>query len=551
MANLEKAARFWAETPTNPFAFNEDLTTALILDGQADRARAFALDSIRRTSPWPRPKAHALDSLAGTLAAQCRLGEAIQLQREATAARHVLGGAEAPIFSRLIEWLYLDGRTTEQVLATRDSMLAGPPIDLRYEAEVAPSLAVAMHATGDCQGRCQQHLQAIREAEARGEVYVALMGRVKVGALALEHRARRPKLEAWRALAQAYALGYATIIRPWVRRFAAHAPLALELDDGADLLASLLAWDPDGWRSAAIELLRGSSGQDRETLLNSLEQHANRETVDALVGIHGSDIARTRRNLRRAQASRLYLRTLGGVSLRKGGWLGPVVKVEKRRVRSLLAILGAFAHSSLTRDMAIDLLWPEADADSAVNNLNQTVYQLRRYLDPNYRQGESPEYVISSAEQVGLAEDLVYSDIQEIRRMPDRLASASWTDRQRIASQAIALVKGEFLADLSYETWASRLQTGVHNELRARLLPLAQRTDPTYDRQVALDAASALVMLDPYDEAATVALAEGLELSGQRVAARKVLARFAQQIDSELDAEGSEARIRVLTSAAR
>jgi len=62
--------------------------------------------------------------------------------------------------------------------------------------------------------------------------------------------------------------------------------------------------------------------------------------------------------------------------------------------------------------MAIDILWPDADGDSAVNNLNQTVFQLRRYLDPSYRQGESPEYIISSAEQVALAPGLVHTDLQ-------------------------------------------------------------------------------------------------------------------------------------------
>jgi two-component SAPR family response regulator len=108
--------------------------------------------------------------------------------------------------------------------------------------------------------------------------------------------------------------------------------------------------------------------------------------------------------------------------------------------------------------MAIDLLWPEADGDSAVNNLNQTVFQLRRYIDPSYRQGETPEYVISSAEQISLAADLVHTDLQELRRLSDRLSNSTWQQRQKAARKAIALIRGEFLADLRYETWASRLQ---------------------------------------------------------------------------------------------
>jgi DNA-binding SARP family transcriptional activator len=252
--------------------------------------------------------------------------------------------------------------------------------------------------------------------------------------------------------------------------------------------------------------------------------------------------------LQRAQAARLYLRTLGGISLRRGSWHGPIVTVEKKRVRALLAVLGAHAHTTLTRDMAIDLLWPDADGDSAINNLNQTVFQLRRYLDPTYSQGESPEYVTSTSEQVALANDLVHTDIQEIRRLSDRLAGSSWPQRQEIATKTIALVKGEFLADLRYEPWATRLQIGVHNEIRAKLLPIAAQATGLYDVQVAVDAATALVSIDPFDEAATLALADGLTRTGRRVAARDLLIRYAEQVRAELDESPST---RIETAAER
>ena len=301
----------------------------------------------------------------------------------------------------------------------------------------------------------------------------------------------------------------------------------------------MLDLDPDGWRSEVIRLLREASTTGRGTLLAAIAKHANRDTVTALEDIGGRDVADVRRQLQHAQASRLYLRTLGGTSLHRGSWNGPAVNIEKRRVRSLLAVLAAHAHTTLTRDMAIDLLWPDADGDSAINNLNQTVFQLRRYLDPTYHQGESPEYVISSAEQVGLADDLVRTDLQEIRRLQDRLSNATWKQRQDAAAKAIALVGGEFLADLRYETWATRLQVGVHNEVRARLLPIALQTNGSFDIQVATNAAAALIAIDPFDESATLAMAECLSRSGRKVAARQLLVRYAEQMRSELEDEPS------------
>ncbi len=539
IANLERAARFWAESPTTPFGHNEDLTAALVLDEQQERARLLAAEALRRSSPWPRPKAYALYGYAGVLAADDRLSDAIDVMREATSTPWILGAGHAILFARLIELLYLHGDSAIEIREARDALVAGP-MDRRYDAETAPSLAVADHSADSCDGRCQKRLAEMEDAFRRGANLVSVSGRVKIGALALEHRSTRPKRMAWEAVADADAAGYTAPLRAWIRRYAPHVKYALLTERGPKLLTSLLRWDPDGWRSAVVGVLDTVGGSDRSLMLDSVVQHANRETVDALRHVKGDDVVAARRQLQQSQASRLYLRTFGGISLRKGSWQGPVIAIEKRRVRGLLAVLAAHAHTTLTRDMAIDLLWPNADGDAAVNNLNQTVFQLRRYLDPGYRQGESPEYVISSADQVALSDDLVHTDIEVVRRLGDKLANVGWVQRQAIASKALALVEGEFLADLRYESWATRLQVGVHNEVRARLLPIALQSDGMFDVQVSTDAATALVSMDPFDEAATLALAECLSRSGRRMAARELLVRYAEQVRAELDEDPSK-----------
>ena len=548
LASLEKSASFWAETPTNPYVDNEGLVLALILQGRVDRAAMAAQDALRRTAPWPRPRALALYAWAMVLETQGRLSEAIAALRESLVDPSVLGSTRAYIYARLIELLFLRGDPPAEIAQALAALESGPPIDPRYSADVVPSLSVADHLGVPCEGQCQLRLAELHAVEAKGAKLVGVVGRVKVGALAFHHRGRRNQREAWLALADAATGGFLPILREWVRRYTPYARIALEIPNGAQLLARLMGWDPDAWRSPLIGLLPMLEGPDRAVILGAVVHRANRETVEALASIPGSDVTHARRSLRRAQAARLYLRTMGGLSLHRGSWQGPRVQVEKRRVRALLSVLGAHAHTTLTRDTAIDLLWPDADGDSAVNSLNQTVFQLRRYIDPGYRQGESPEYVISSVDHVGLDPDLVHTDLREIRRLDGRFAIGSWRNSQGAIRKAIGLVQGEFLADQRYEPWATRLQLSVHNEVRARLLPIALQADGSSDIQIATDAAAALIAIDPFDEAATLALAECLSRSGRRVAARDLLIRYADQVREELEDEPSAA---VVTAAAQ
>jgi DNA-binding SARP family transcriptional activator len=301
------------------------------------------------------------------------------------------------------------------------------------------------------------------------------------------------------------------------------------------VLASIATHDPDGWRGSLVLALAMASGNDRAILLEAVHRVANRHTLAALDKISGADVAVLRRQLRVLQAPRLFMRTLGAVQIHRAGWDGPIIQIEKKRARMLLAVLAAHAGSTLSRDIALDILWPESDPDAAVNSLNQTVFQLRRFIDPNFRQGESPEYIFSTADAIGLNPELVHTDIAEIRRLPTRLAAADWRQRQALASRAASLVQGEFLSDFRYEDWVNRQQLTVHGEIRDRLLSVAVGAGTNFDLAVSAQAASALIALDPYDESAVLALAGCLAQTGRRAAAKQLLVDFVQRLDSELE----------------
>jgi DNA-binding SARP family transcriptional activator len=533
--SLQSAARFWSDPPTSPFADNYELVAALLSVGDIVEARQVARDALLRTRPWRRPYALAHFGLAAVHLVDGRLSDAIAAVEEAVREPQALGpGFLANISAFLVEALFLADESDSRI-AEVYSRFAADPTDPRYDAELIPARAIAAHRKQECRGSCLDLIPDFENATRMGAADTVLVGEVKTGVLALAHGRRIMARRAWLAVAQAVDSGIALRLRPWLRLYAPKAVAALALPGGAALLGRLADADPEGWRVALLEALPQSNESDRPVLLAAITKHANRESIMALRDIGGRDVAEARRRLQHVRAARLYLRTFGGVSLHRGDWTGPALPIEKKRVRMLLAVLAARSHVALTRDMVIDTLWPTADADAAINNLNQTVFQLRRYIDSEYRGGESPEYVISSSDQVSLNPELIRTDLEEVMRLPQRLSGTDWGRQQATARRTISLIRGEFLADLRYEEWTAIQQITVHNEVRDRLLPIAQAPATQFEVDVSVQAASALIALDPYDEAAVLALADCLSRSGRRVAARDLVVDYARRLQAELE----------------
>jgi DNA-binding SARP family transcriptional activator len=254
------------------------------------------------------------------------------------------------------------------------------------------------------------------------------------------------------------------------------------------------------------------------------------------------------RELRRRLADRfappVFVRSFGPLTLHVGDWDAPGSVVTRRRVRLLLGLLVAARDATLARDQILDTLWPDADPAAALNSLNQSVFQLRRIFDAGYREGHSPQYVISTPDSVKLNPDLVWTDLRALRSLSRDLTQAKNTDaRTALGRQLLDLVRGEFLADLRYEDWVVAKQMSVHADVRTVLLPLAEGRMPELGEDGAAAAGRVLMQLDPYDEAAHVAMVRSIARSGKRQQARVLLTEFATRMHVELDEQPSD-RIR-------
>jgi LuxR family transcriptional regulator, maltose regulon positive regulatory protein len=535
---LERAASFWDASPTNPFADNYELVTTLLLRGNQQRAREVATAAVRRTEPWPKPNGEARLGLATVLLQEADFDGAAEILRSLLSEqKESLGAVAVKALSLLIEVLYLaDERGPEMRELLGELELL--PVDPRLAPTAQVAAAIAAHGYGQCEGRCAKAGRLLSRWERNDGVLIAALGRVQLALLALEHHDEHSIDRLWTAVSAARSAGGITQLRWWLRRLATYLPRIVDEAPPSEALAEMLVNDPAFWQARVIAALPHIQVKRRPLLVDVLRRTSSEETLSLLSEVQAPELEDLRRELTQRYADRLLIRSLGGLAIYRGGWDQPPIYVTRRRARLLLGLLVANFDGGLVRDQVIEILWPDADPGAGVNSLNQTVFQLRRLIDPAYREGESPQYIVSTVEVVQLNRDLVTTDLREARHLARTLSVGDPIEYRRAAASLVEIVRGEFLSDLKYEDWVGEAQVAVHAELRTALLPLATNTGHV-DADTQIRAACALAALDPFDEVANIAVAQRLSESGRRVQARAWIERYARRVREELDEEPS------------
>jgi tetratricopeptide (TPR) repeat protein len=147
----------------------------------------------------------------------------------------------------------------------------------------------------------------------------------------------------------------------------------------------------------------------------------------------------------------LSIRTFGAFELRRHG--EPVVSKGKAQKKPLELLKALVAHGARRVDAAMltSLLWPDAEGDDAKTSFDSTLYRLRKLVDVDGA-------IMLSEGKLALDPASVWVDALALEALLD--------DDTVAAARALALARGDFLADEPASAWVVR----ARDRLKSRLL---------------------------------------------------------------------------------
>jgi len=237
-----------------------------------------------------------------------------------------------------------------------------------------------------------------------------------------------------------------------------------------------------------------------------------------------------------AVAVPLAVRTLGMFAVTRQGTPLTVGDWYSRKVRDLFKILVSRQGRALTRDAALELLWPRAEnehADVQRSRLSVTLSTLRKVLDPD-KCFAADHYLVADRRALSLRVEHVAVDVADllrtVRRAQDAADRGDWTEADQLLGSPVAAYPGDFLEEDLYEDWAVDCREVARSAAVGAARLRVEGARRRGDRDAAARHLEALLQLDPYDEPAWLMLLAELHELRRHGEVRRHHARYVRRM---------------------
>jgi DNA-binding SARP family transcriptional activator len=162
----------------------------------------------------------------------------------------------------------------------------------------------------------------------------------------------------------------------------------------------------------------------------------------------------------------LRVRLLGGFGVERSDPTGLVYDWRRRSAKTMTKILAAHPKHSLHREQILDILWPGADTESALNSLGKALYAARHALEPQLPRRQNSTFL-------RLEDAMLVLDTEHVTIDADRFEQLAQDAlrRQEISAleSTLAVYRGELLPEDRYEDWCAQRRNYLA-ELHFRVL---------------------------------------------------------------------------------
>ncbi len=220
----------------------------------------------------------------------------------------------------------------------------------------------------------------------------------------------------------------------------------------------------------------------------------------------------------------LEIQTLGGLQVRREGKLLSPKAFGRRQALTLFKLLLTHRGQTLSKEELCERLWPGEDPSETQRRLHVLMHGLRQALETDPTQ---PQIVLRVGEGYRFAPQVRYFlDVERFEALLHEGDGLEGTAAQERYREALALYKGDFLADEPYADWAELERSYLRERAVGALFRVAQIALSQHRPREAQEAYRRILTLDPWREEAYLRLLETLRQSGQEAEARNLFEQY-------------------------
>lgn len=210
-----------------------------------------------------------------------------------------------------------------------------------------------------------------------------------------------------------------------------------------------------------------------------------------------------------------------------------------RRAREILCYLASRYPHRVSKEMIIDVFWPDADPEAIARNFNPTMSHIRRGLNSNqllkvnfliYREGY---YLLDPSFSYSIDTD----DFEKLVAEADLARRSKQLERQiSVCEAAVSLYRGEFMQGC-YEDWPTDQRAYYREKYLQMLETLVVETQKSHDWSRSLQLAHQMLREEPFREDIHCLVMRAHAARGNKPAVKDQFEALRSMLRKEIDVE--------------